>query len=137
VELIHFGAVHIQDNDRTTADPAQASGAASHSISLPQFFATDRPLGCPYQVAGMCTAREARPLGCRVYFCDENAQGWQNALYERYHAKLRDVHARFDVPYEYIEWRAALRRLMDETSLRHAGDGADGADGSGPDNGPR
>ena len=26
---------------------------------------------CPWQdVRGRCTARDARPLGCRVYFCD-------------------------------------------------------------------
>lgn len=26
--------------------------------------------GCPFQVGGLCTARGARPLGCRIYFCD-------------------------------------------------------------------
>src|SRR6476469_4074508 len=26
--------------------------------------------GCPFQVHGLCTARESRPLGCRIYFCD-------------------------------------------------------------------
>src|ERR1700759_358634 len=26
--------------------------------------------GCPFQVNGLCTARESRPLGCRIYFCD-------------------------------------------------------------------
>jgi hypothetical protein len=26
--------------------------------------------GCPFQVEGLCTAREPRPLGCRIYFCD-------------------------------------------------------------------
>src|SRR2546425_11070657 len=25
---------------------------------------------CPFQVDDLCTAREPRPLGCRVYFCD-------------------------------------------------------------------
>ncbi len=30
---------------------------------------------CPWQDArGRCTAREARPLGCRVYFCDPTYQ---------------------------------------------------------------
>jgi len=28
------------------------------------------PAGCPFQVNNLCTAREERPLGCRVYFCD-------------------------------------------------------------------
>lgn len=26
--------------------------------------------GCPFQIGGLCTARDARPLGCRIYFCD-------------------------------------------------------------------
>src|SRR5262245_16386360 len=39
---------------------------------------------CPYQVDGMCTAREHRPLGCRIYFCDESAQQWQGPEYERF-----------------------------------------------------
>ena len=25
---------------------------------------------CPFQVDNLCTAREPRPLGCRIYFCD-------------------------------------------------------------------
>src|SRR5690349_17711 len=67
----------------------QAPGAAPETtgerrvvVSLPQFFAGNAPRGCPYQVDGLCTAREARPLGCRLYFCDENAQSWQNEVYE-------------------------------------------------------
>ncbi len=30
----------------------------------------EHPNRCPYQVDGLCTARRARPLGCRTYFCD-------------------------------------------------------------------
>ncbi len=29
---------------------------------------------CPFQVNGLCTARDARPLGCRIYFCDPTFQ---------------------------------------------------------------
>lgn len=25
---------------------------------------------CPFQVENLCTAREPRPLGCRIYYCD-------------------------------------------------------------------
>lgn len=81
-------------------------------VSLRQFFGAESPRGCPFQVEGLCTAREARPLGCRLYFCDENAQSWQNEVYEKYHAKLRAVHERFGLPYRYLEWRAALRELV-------------------------
>src|SRR5262245_21877628 len=30
--------------------------------------------GCPFQTDGLCTARDERPLGCRVYFCDPKFQ---------------------------------------------------------------
>src|ERR1700691_533367 len=29
---------------------------------------------CPYQKDNLCTAREPRPLGCRIYYCDPNYQ---------------------------------------------------------------
>src|ERR1700730_5200937 len=25
---------------------------------------------CPFQQGNLCTAREPRPLGCRIYYCD-------------------------------------------------------------------
>src|SRR5437764_12628981 len=37
----------------------------------------DRPVTsdfCPFQRGNLCTAREPRPLGCRVYYCDPNYQ---------------------------------------------------------------
>ncbi|QDU62548.1 hypothetical protein Pan216_34150 [Planctomycetes bacterium Pan216] len=30
----------------------------------------DGTIGCPYQVGGLCTARERRPVACRTFFCD-------------------------------------------------------------------
>lgn len=82
-------------------------------VSLKQFFAGERAEGCPYQIGGMCTAREGRPLGCRIYFCDENAQHWQNEVYEKYHTKLKKLHEDFGIEYRYIEWRAGLREISD------------------------
>jgi len=103
-ELAHFAAVEI-GKSKVSAIPAR-------SVSLPQFFAAERQEGCPYQIDGLCTARDGRPLGCRIYFCDENAQSWQNDVYEKYHAKLRAIHERFNLPYRYVEWREGLRELM-------------------------
>jgi len=68
--------------------------------------------GCPWQVDGLCTAREARPLGCRVYFCDPLSTAWQQDVYEKYHGRLVKLHERFDIPYAYIEWREALALLL-------------------------
>ena len=64
--------------------------------------------GCVFQVNGMCTARELRPLGCRVYLCDPAAKAWQDEVYERYLKELREMHDRWGVAYRYLEWRAGL-----------------------------
>ncbi len=63
---------------------------------------------CPYQQAGRCTAREHRPLGCRIFFCDENGRDWQGPEYERRLGRLKQVGERFGIPYRYREWLSAL-----------------------------
>ncbi len=103
-ELLHFANLEPRNPKLETSSTA---------VSLPQFFAAPITQGCPYQIDGLCTAREARPLGCRIYFCDENAQSWQSEVYEKYHARLRGIHEQFGLPYRYLEWRAGLRELMD------------------------
>lgn len=104
-ELIHFDHTIKSNLQRSTF-------TLQHSVSLPQFFAQPKQEGCPYQIDGLCTARDARPLGCRIYFCDENAQHWQNSVYEKYHTRLAALHAAFGIPYQYMEWRAALATLV-------------------------
>jgi Fe-S-cluster containining protein len=68
--------------------------------------------GCPFQIGKLCGVHAIRPFGCRVFFCDETATAWQQEAYERYHARLKALHERLDVPYFYVEWRAALGLLM-------------------------
>lgn len=63
---------------------------------------------CPYQQGGMCTAREHRPLGCRIYFCDENAQSWQSDEYERFLSRLKTIGEEAGIAYRYREWLSAL-----------------------------
>lgn len=86
VELIYF--LHGEADRLLPADPA--AGA------------------CPYQQAGRCTAREHRPLGCRIYFCDENARDGQGPEYERGLERLKRIGGQFDIPYRYREWLSAL-----------------------------
>lgn len=64
--------------------------------------------GCPFQVRKLCGVHAIRPFGCRMFFCDETATEWQNEAYERFHARLKALHDALDVPYRYVEWRAAL-----------------------------
>jgi hypothetical protein len=52
--------------------------------------------GCPFQVNGLCTARESRPLGCRIYFCDPAYQARMIEITEEAVAGLKriaDTHA--------------------------------------------
>ena len=66
---------------------------------------------CPFQHARMCTARQARPTGCRIFHCESSGHGWQEQLTEESLAELRELHQRFAMPYAYIEWLSALRQL--------------------------
>ena len=49
------------------------------------------PDGCPFQVNGLCTARDARPLGCRIYFCDPAYQGRMAEITEAALAALKRI----------------------------------------------
>jgi hypothetical protein len=46
-----------------------------------------------------------------MYFCDPTAQDWQQGMYERFHAQLKQLHEDLGVPYFYVEWRGALKDL--------------------------
>lgn len=71
----------------------------------------DEADACPYQMNGLCGARAARPMACRIFFCESAGQGWQEDLTESALAELRRLHARFGLPYVYAEWRHALSQL--------------------------
>lgn len=62
---------------------------------------------CPF-LSGGCSVHAVRPPGCRIYFCDRDAAGWQSALAERCHLEIRSLHDRLDIPYRYAEWRSLL-----------------------------
>lgn len=54
----------------------------------------DRPVSpdfCPFQKGNLCTAREPRPLGCRVYFCDPAYQETGHAISEKYLRRLKEL----------------------------------------------
>ena len=73
----------------------------------------DRPVSadfCPFQKDNLCTAREPRPLGCRVYYCDPAYQDTGSRISEEYLHRLKrlaDEHG--------VEWRyAPLHDLLNE-----------------------
>ncbi len=63
---------------------------------------------CPFLDGARCGAHPWRPLGCRAYYCDGAAQGWQQELSERLLARVRALHDAHEVPYRYGEWRQML-----------------------------
>lgn len=69
---------------------------------------------CPFQIGGLCTARERRPLGCRVYFCDPSYRETGEVLSERYIQQLKDLHDSEGVDWEY----RPLKFYLDEESAR-------------------
>lgn len=65
--------------------------------------------GCPFQQGTLCTAREKRPFGCRVFFCDPNYAGQAEVLSEKYLEQLRQLHAETETPWDYAELQVFLQ----------------------------
>ena len=63
---------------------------------------------CPYLRDGLCGVRDHRMLGCRIYFCDAGYAGAMGPLYEKYHARIKELHRRHDLPYEYGEFLTTI-----------------------------
>lgn len=66
---------------------------------------------CPWQIDGICTAREHRPMGCRIFFCDETSTAWQHAEYEKRLAELKRIGDALGIEYRYTEWLSALKSV--------------------------
>jgi len=68
---------------------------------------------CPFQKGNLCTAREPRPLGCRVYYCDPAYQERQHEISEHYLARLKRLADEHGVAWLY----APLHRFLKDPSL--------------------
>jgi Fe-S-cluster containining protein len=66
---------------------------------------------CPFQKDKLCTAREPRPLGCRVYFCDPSYQEKAGAITEKYLRKLKELAEAHGLPWRY----APLHEFLNES----------------------
>jgi hypothetical protein len=66
---------------------------------------------CPWQNAhGHCTARDCRPLGCRIYYCDTSYEQHAYELSERYITRLKGLSDQHQLPWNY----APLHRHLGE-----------------------
>lgn len=80
-------------------------------VSLAQVNAARERGDCPFLEGHLCGVHPARPMGCRVYFCDETAQEWQHAQSEWMMEEVRRLHERETIEYRYAEWRWLLEVL--------------------------
>ena len=80
--------------------------------SAPAYETPTDPGFCPFQVNLLCTARENRPLGCRVYYCDANYAGKAEPITEKYVAALKALSSEYNLGWSY----APLHRFLDARS---------------------
>src|SRR5207249_860223 len=69
--------------------------------AAPPYEGPVTPDVCPFQVGNLCTAREPRPLGCRVYFCDPAYQETGQRISETYLRRLKDLADELGVGWRY------------------------------------
>ena len=74
---------------------------------------------CPFQVNSLCTARDARPLGCRVYFCDPTYQPTGNVITETYLRRLKALADQHAAGWRYAPLHHFLNEAVDATVHAH------------------
>ena len=82
--------------------------------------AYDRPVSadfCPFQKENLCTAREPRPLGCRVYYCDPNYQEAGNQITEKYLSKLKQLAEANGISWQYAPLHHFLNHPLGDTKI--------------------
>jgi Fe-S-cluster containining protein len=68
---------------------------------------------CPFQKGNLCTAREPRPLACRVYYCDPSYQETGNQLTEKYLHKIKELAARHGLEWRYAPLHTFLNAALE------------------------
>jgi Fe-S-cluster containining protein len=71
---------------------------------------------CPAWKGGRCTARAHRPTACRTYFCDPNAEDRVQDMTERAVTRLKWLHERHRIPWDYREWVGLLAEIREGRS---------------------
>ncbi|MCC5828477.1 MAG: YkgJ family cysteine cluster protein [Phycisphaeraceae bacterium] len=96
---------------RMSLQSPKASEPSGGALALPQAGRAAPSGDCPFLSGRCCSVHEARPLGCRTFFCQQGTEDWQQALHERVLGRIRRLHDRFQLDYQYLEWRAGLAML--------------------------
>jgi Fe-S-cluster containining protein len=86
----------------------------------------DNGESCPWQDArGRCTARDARPLGCRVFYFDPAFETLAPELSETFLARLKQLASQHDWLWNYAPLHQHLRQAQVEGRLKIASAGSD------------
>ena len=87
--------------------------------------AYDQPVtrdGCPFQVNNLCTARDPRPIGCRVYFCDPSYQDRMSEIIETAIAELKAIADEFGTGWSYAPLHTFLNEAKNPPHPPRRGD---------------
>ena len=85
--------------------------------SAPPFKGPVSRDGCPFQIDGLCTARAARPLGCRIYFCDPTFQDRMSEITEAAIASLKRIADAHDAGWNYAPLHHFLNEYAERTGI--------------------
>jgi hypothetical protein len=78
---------------------------------------------CPWQnQEGRCTARDCRPLGCRVYFCDQAYLPSAYELSERFIIRLKRLATQHEIPWNYVPLHHHLQTAVATQRIALASD---------------
>lgn len=68
---------------------------------------------CPYLVNNLCTAREYRTLGCRVFYCQKDWQETSQDLYHAYYHRIKKLAMKYGLKWRY----APMIELLKEEDI--------------------
>ncbi len=69
---------------------------------------------CPYLVNNLCTAREERTLGCRIFFCQKDWQSTSQDLYHKFFRRIKELSIKYQLEWYYTSMLSALGELKEE-----------------------
>lgn len=107
---------------------SEAEAAVLITDAPPPVRPLDSGATCPWQDSkGRCVARGARPLGCRVYFCDPKYEGHAPEISERFLARLKALCDARGWPWNYATLHRHLAAAQAEGALEASPDHAETA----------
>ncbi len=88
--------------------------------SAPPFEQPVSDESCPFQKEDLCTARQPRPLGCRIYFCDPSYQETSFAITETYLRQLKKLAEEFETGWRYAPLHIFLNEAKTVENNAHS-----------------